>query len=172
MIQLSGRSIRAVHRLDAEGATRHREDAETALREAQRELGAHPALGVGFLHDAEKEFAEAVLTAALVDDDVVPGHESVGVSAAAWLNGLAEAGSELRRHLLDRLRAGEVERAEGLLGAMDDVYELVVSFDQPDAVTGGLRRSADNLRAVLERSRADLTTAALHARLQARLEQH
>src|SRR5436190_147751 len=88
----------------------------------------------------------------------------------AWLNGLAEAASELRRHLLDRLRGGELERAEGLLGAMEDVYDLLVTIDYPDAMTGGLRRTTDALRAVLERSRSDLTTTLLQARLQAAIE--
>ena len=32
---------------------------------------------------------------------------------------------------------------------MEDAYELLVSVDYPDAVTGGLRRTADVLRAVL-----------------------
>jgi translin len=92
------------------------------------------------------------------------------VTPAAWLNGLAEAASELRRHLLDRLREGNLERAEELLGIMDGVYEALVVVEFPDAVTGGLRRTADALRAVLERSRADLTTTLVQARLQATIE--
>ena len=88
----------------------------------------------------------------------------------AWLNGLAEAASELRRHLLDRLRAGQLAVAEALLIAMEDVYDLLVSIDYPDAVTGGLRRTADALRAVLERTRSDLTITVLQSRLQASLD--
>ena len=52
---------------------------------------------------------------------------------------------------------------------MEDVYDLVVTIDYPDAVTAGLRRTADALRAVLERTRSDLTTTILQARLQAAL---
>lgn len=124
----------------------------------------------GFLHDAEKEYAEAVLTAALVDGVALPGHASLGVEAPAWLNGLAEAASELRRHLLDRLRGGELAVSEDLLAAMEDVYEALVGVDYPDAVTAGLRRTADALRAVLERTRSDLTTTVLQVRLQTALE--
>ena len=91
--------------------------------------------------------------------------------AAAWLNGLAEAASELRRHLLDRLREGDLARGEALLAAMDDVYDLLVTIDYPDAVTGGLRRTTDALRAVLERTRGDLTTTLLQSRLQAALDE-
>ena len=90
---------------------------------------------------------------------------------AAWLNGLAEAASELRRHLLDRLRAGETARGEELLEAMEDVYDMLVTIEYPDAITGGLRRATDALRAVVERSRADVTTTVLQAGLQRAIEQ-
>ncbi|MDP9442707.1 MAG: haloacid dehalogenase, partial [Actinomycetota bacterium] len=121
------------------------------------------------LHDAEKEFAEAVLAAGLVAGEPLAGHRDIGVSAPAWLNGLAEAASELRRYLLDRLRAGELAEGERLLGAMDDVYDLLTSIDFPDALTGGLRRTTDALRAVLERIRSDLTLTRVQARLHAAL---
>ena len=38
----------------------------------------------------------------------------------------------------------------------DSVYGLLVSVDYPDAVTGGLRRTTDMLRGVLERTRGCL----------------
>ena len=130
-----------------------------------------PALSAaGFLHDAEKEYAEACLTVALVTGEPIDGAREVGVGLAAWLNGLAEAASELRRHLLDRLRAGETARGQELLAAMEDVYDLLVTIEYPDALTGGLRRSADALRAVVERSRADVTTTVLQARLQSSID--
>ena len=88
----------------------------------------------------------------------------------SWLRGLAEAASELRRHLLDRLRAGELDRGEELLAAMDDVYDALVTVDFPDAITGGLRRTLDALRAVLERTRGDVTTTVLQARLRDAIE--
>lgn len=124
----------------------------------------------GFLHDAEKEYAEARLTASLVSGGPIESHDTIGVQPAAWLNGLAEAASELRRHLLDRLREGRFDDAEELLVAMDDVYELLVTIDFPDAITGGLRRATDALRAVLERTRSDLTLTLVQSRLQHALE--
>ena len=124
----------------------------------------------GFLHDAEKEYAEAVLTRALVAGTEPPGPGEVGVGVPAWLNGLAEAASELRRHLLDLLRRDETDRAERLLTTMEDVYEALVTVDYPDAVTGGLRRTTDALRAVLERTRSDVTTTIMQFRLRSSLE--
>jgi len=92
------------------------------------------------------------------------------VLATSWLRGLAEAASELRRHLLDRLRAGELDRGEDLLAAMDDVYDVLVTVDFPDAITSGLRRTVDALRAVLERTRGDVTTTVLQERLRHAIE--
>jgi translin len=171
VIQCAGKSIRATHRGETDAAITLAVEAHTALSGAQEALLAFPAVaGAGFLHDAEKEYAEAVLFACLVAGEQVPTPLEVGVGPAAWLNGLAEAASELRRHTLDTLRAGDLTRAEAVLGLMDEVYGVVVTIDFPDAVTGGLRRTTDAYRAVLERTRSDLTTTMIQARLQASVE--
>jgi len=170
-IRACGLAIRAVHRRLPEEIAARLAEAQEALRAAQGALEPYPPLAaVGFLHDAEKEFAEAHLTRALVDGTPLPTASELQVRLPAWLNGLAEAASELRRHLLDRLRAGEVGRGEELLVAMEDAYDMLVTVDYPDAITGGLRRTTDALRAVVERSRSDVTTTVLQARLQHAIE--
>ena len=167
-IQACSQAIRALHRGDADTAAEQTGKADTALRAAQQALADHPALAaVGFLHDAEKEFAEAKLFGAFVGGGTLLGHADLRIAPAAWLNGLAEAASEQRRHLLDQLRAGDLDQAEATLSTMDRVYGALLTVDFPDAITGGLRRTTDALRAVLERTRSDLTTTALQARLQA-----
>ncbi|MHB8294460.1 MAG: haloacid dehalogenase [Acidimicrobiales bacterium] len=171
VVQLSGRAIRAVHRLQPEQARRLVEEAALLLSEAQRGLTPFPAVKwSGFVQDAEKEYAEAVLTAHLVANSALPSHSELGVTVGSWLGGLAEAASELRRHLLDRLRSGELRKAERLLAAMEEVYDNLFLVEHPDALTPGLRRSTDALRAVLERSRADVTTTACQARLERAME--
>lgn len=170
-IRTCSSAIRAVHRGEDDAVTRLTAEAAHSLREAQEALGPHPRVAhAGFLHDAEKEYAEALLTAALVKGSPLPGPDEVDVGLPAWLCGLAEAASELRRHLLDRIRAGELERGEHLLGVMEEVYDLLVTVDYPDALTGGLRRATDALRAVLERSRSDVTATVIQSRLQVALE--
>lgn len=170
-IRAAASAIRSIHRLDDDRAGAFIADSEAAIRQAQAVLSPYPAVAFGgFLHDAEKEYAEAVLTRALVAGTEPPGPAEVGVGVPAWLNGLAEAASELRRHLLDRLRQDQTAEAERLLDRMEDVYEALVAVDFPDAVTGGLRRSADALRAVLERTRGDVTTTIMQLRLRTALE--
>jgi len=170
-IRSCGLAIRAVHRLQPAESEARVAEADRSLRRAQEALAPYPRLAAaGFLHDAEKELAEARLTAALVAGASLPGPADLNVGLAAWLNGLAEAASELRRHLLDRLRAGETARGEELLRAMEDVYDMLVTIEYPDAITGGLRRATDALRAVVERIRADVTTTVLQAALQQAIE--
>jgi translin len=167
VIRSAGSSIRAIHQGDPDRAATLADESESELRIAQQALAPFPAIAyAGFLHDAEKEYVEARSVAVLVVKQPVPGPAELGVGGAAWMRGLAEAASELRRHLLDRLRDGDVERCESLLGAMQDVYDALMVVDHPDALTGGLRRTLDALRAVLERTRGDVTTSVLQVRLQ------
>jgi translin len=171
VIRASGSAIRSVHRLDFAEATTFIVEAERALREAQEVLEPHPAVAyAGFLTDAEKEFVEAKLTLAFVEGTALPSAAVLVVMPASWLKGLAEATSEMRRHLLDRLRTGDLDRGEELLTLMDDVYDALITVDFPDAITGGLRRTLDALRAVLERTRGDVTTTVLQTRLREAIE--
>jgi translin len=170
LVRQCANAIRAVHRAEFESAeTLLREATQTAygLREG---LVGHPGLlFAGYTQDALKEYAEAALVYAFLHGDAPPGPATLHVEPAAYLNGLAEAASELRRAILDGLRHGQVARGEALLEIMDDVYATLVTVDYPDAITGGLRRTTDALRAVLERTRGDMTAAIRQEQLTAAL---
>jgi translin len=170
-IQCAAASIRATQRGEYTRAEELAAEAADALARADEAVAGHPDVRHGgYLHDAKKEYAEARITLAFVRGDPLPAPGALGVEAPAYLNGLAEAASELRRHILDCLRVDRLERAELLLATMDEVYGLLVTVDFPDAVTGGLRRTTDALRAVIERTRGDLTNALVAARLRAAVE--
>jgi translin len=68
--------------------------------------------------------------------------------------------------VLDLLRGDDLDRAVEMLAAMDEIYGVLISVDFPDAITGGLRRTTDALRAVLERTRGDLTITINQRRLE------
>jgi translin len=164
-------AIRAVHRREFREARVLIAEAAAYLAEAEAALGPHADVRyAGYLNDAKKEFAEANLTLAFVEDIAMPTAEVLGVEVQSYLNGMAEAASELRRQVLDCLRRDEGVEAERLLGLMDDVYSVLVTVDYPDAITGGLRRTTDALRAVLERTRGDVTTALVAWRLRGAIE--
>jgi translin len=112
---------------------------------------------------------EACATQAIIAGRPLPAPEGLGVELPAYLNGLGEAVGELRRHLLDKLRAGDVARCESVLTAMDDVYGVLVTLDYPDAMTGGLRRTTDAVRGILERTRGDFTVSVRQRELEQRL---
>jgi translin len=157
-IRCCANAIRAVHRGDRKAADALLVEARELLDVAEATLAAHPDVYyAGFLQDAQKEYAEAQATRALVTGEPLPPPEDVGVGDAPYLNGLAEAVGELRRHLLDVLRAGDVARAGELFEAMEEIHAVLVDLDFPDAMTGGLRRSTDVARAIIERTRSDLT---------------
>ena len=162
-----------MHRREFDAARVQLEDAAKLLDEAADATAAHPDIHFGgFLHDAQKEFVEAHLTLAYVAHEPAPDIAALGVDVPAYLNGLAEAGSELRRQVLDCLRRGDLDEAEAMFAVMDEVYSLLVTIDYPEALTGGLRRSTDALRAVLERTRGDVTNAIVSARLQHAVDRH
>jgi translin len=170
-IRSCAQAIRAVHRDELREARELIAVAAAYLAEAESVLDGHPDVRyAGFLHDAKKEFVEANLTLAFVADQPVPSAEQLGVGVQAYLNGMAEAASELRRQALDCMRRDDLVEAERLLGVMDAVYGLLITIDYPEALTGGLRRTTDALRAVLERTRSDVTTALVAARLREAVE--
>ncbi len=165
LIQACARSIREVHRGELVEACARLDEARATANEGFKALKEHPDIEhAGFVHDAEKEYAEARATLALVSGKPLPSPEDLEVTTTAWLNGIAEAAGELRRVILDRLRQGKFEGCDALLEAMDDIYALLVTIDFPDAMTGGLRRTTDQTRGILERTRGDLTMAIVQRR--------
>jgi translin len=159
-VRSSANAIRALHRHDFEAAEALAAEAARSLRGATEALAEHADIHhAGFVHDAAKEYAEARLVLALVRDQAIPSPADLGVEGVSYLHGLAESVGELRRHLLDFLRHGEVAPCERLLERMDEIYGQLVTIDFPDAMTAGLRRSTDSARAILERTRGDLTLA-------------
>ena len=171
IVRLSANAIRAVHRDDFDEAARLVEQARAMQDALAGELREHPNIyWSGYVQDAQKEYAEANIVLGIISGRGVPSPEDLRVENAVYLNGLGEAAGELRRYVLDALRRWQPARAETLLAAMDDIYGLLVTVDYPDAITGGLRRTTDMVRGVLERTRGDLTVALQNRRLLDALE--
>ncbi len=154
----AAQAIRAIHREEHDGAYEQLDQARALVRTMQDELSGFPELYyAGYTQDAIKEFVEASITCALIENQPLPSPDELKVEYATYLNGLAEAVGELRRRCLDILRQGYSNEAERLLSCMDDVYATLVTMDYPDAVTNGLRRQTDLIRGIIERTRGDLT---------------
>ncbi len=170
VIRLSANTIRSLHRGELDAAQRLTNDAESELRALSAAVADHPDLQfAGFTIDAQKEFAEARLTFAIVTGVPLPTPIDLTVDIVPFLHGLGEAVGEMRRRLLDMLRAGDLSEAERLLGGMNEIVDLLAALDYPDGMTAGLRRTTDVARSLVERSRADVTSTAVQERLRAQL---
>ncbi len=172
LIRTCGLVTRAVHRHEFEEARRLLQEARQRAEEMVVPLAEHPDLyHAGYTGDALKEWVEAECLYAIVQGDALPTPTSLNVPDRVYLGGLAEAATELRRHILDLMRNDHLPKAEALLGWMDEIYDALILVDYPDALTGGLRRAVDILRGVLERTRGDMTLTLQHRRLIQALEE-
>jgi translin len=151
-------AIRAVHRNEFDIMEEYLTEAQSLADKIRDDLKDHPDLQyAGYTQDSLKEFVEANVTCALVQNQALHTPEELGVEYATYLNGLAEVVGELRRRILDILRSGYSQEAERLLNHMDDIYSILVTMDYPDAITHGLRRQTDTARNLVEKTRGDVT---------------
>ena len=170
VIRYSANAIRAVHRGEFEEAREVISRAELRLKETAPIRQENPEIYfAGFLADARKEFAEANITLAVISGSTIPRSNDLGIDPSSFLNGLAEVIGELRRYILDALRRDYFDRCQELMDVMDEIYSILMTVDFPEAVTGGLRHSTDQMRGVLERTRGDLTMALRQRNLELRL---
>jgi translin len=172
VIRCSAYAIRAIHREEEKEATQLIDSASASLQQLKSKLADshNDLLFMGFVHDAQKEFAEANITFSLITGKPLPGPDALGINYAAYLNGLGEAVGELRRYVLDNIRKDNLARSEEILSIMDDIYNTLITIDFPDAITHGLRRTTDSVRGILERTRGDLTLALKQKSLEEKLD--
>lgn len=171
LTRLSALTIRAVHRSDHDESQALLKEAREMVEIMKKDLAVFPDLYyAGYTQDAIKEFAEASLTCALIENRRLPRPEELGIEYATYVNGMAETIGEMRRRCLDILRQGYSDEAERLLSTMDEIYNFLVTMDYPDAITNGLRRQTDLVRGIIERTRADLTLSQREQHLQEALE--
>jgi len=171
VIRYSADAIRAVHRQQHDRAKRLLDSAHELVRELNHDLAKHgKLLHSGFIHDAQKEFAEGYITLALIAGEDLPKPRALGVSNAAYLDGLGESVGELRRYILDSLRRDDFTRCEELLTIMDEIYGILITMDFPELLAHGLRRTTDTIRAITERTRGDLTVSLRQKNLETKLD--
>lgn len=163
-------AIRAVHRDETDTANQHIIEAGKLVKELGSIVDEFPKIYyAGYSQDALKEYAEAQIVFALVNNKQLPTPKDLALENATYLKGLAEAVGELRRRCLDILRSGHSDEVERLLEHMNEIYAVLVTMDYPDAVTGGLRRLTDISRSIIERTRGDITISLRQEKLENQL---
>ena len=170
LIRYAARAIRAIHRDDTTLAQENLAQADELAAALRTGLANEPDLYfTGYAQDALKEFCEAHLTVATILDQDWPSPEDLQVEFATYLNGMSEVVGELRRRIMDLMRAGHSPEVERLLEVMEDIYALLVTMDYPDALTYGLRRRTDIARSIIERTQADITISYRQQQLEQRI---
>jgi len=170
IIRYSADAIRAVHRQEHDKAKELLDSAHELVQELNHDLARHgKLLHSGFIHDAQKEVAEGYIALALIAGADLPKPRALGVSNAAYLDGLGESVGELRRYILDSLRRDDFSRCEELLMIMDEIYGMLITMDFPELLAHGLRRTTDAVRAIIERTRGDLTVSLRQKNLENKL---
>lgn len=172
VVRNSANAIRAIHRHQFDEARTLIATIHGLVQEMNTVLADYPEVKyAGFVHDSQKEFAEATIFLSVVTNDPLPDPDSLHIDYPAYLHGIGDATGEMRRLILDRIRDGAsaTKENEEMLNTMDDIYFELISFDYPAAITAGLRRITDVLRGTIERTRGDLSTAMSQQKLQAAL---
>ena len=163
-------AVRAIHRREFDEARTRLSEAKVQLDEISSLIQPHPEVCyAGFLQDAQKEFAEASLTLAIVTQNELPTPQELNMGEAPYVNGLAECIGELRRHSLDRMRLGEMLESERRMEVRDAIFCALTTLDFPDGLTRGLRRNTDIARGCLEKTRGELTASKENQRLIAQM---
>ncbi len=171
VIRASARAIAATHRGDRSSADELLTNARDTLTTLTKAVKAEPHLAdSGIILMAYQEYGEALVVQALIRDGKLLTPEELGIPYKPYLAALTDAAGELRRHALDLIRADEVDRAEQALKLMEEIFELLMEFDYPDAILPGMKRRQDMVRRVIERTRGDLTIAIRQRKLERALE--
>ncbi len=171
IIGISSRSIRSAQRKDFKNAEKLINEGIKKLNSANKKLKSFSLdINTTFFLDGEKELCEAIFFLSFVSSYKITSTKLDLFSPSSLLKGMAEAASELRRTSLDNIRENNLEMSENYLDIMNEVVDLLESIDYPEGVTQGLRRTTDQLRSVVERTRGDITIALQRNQLEGKIE--
>ena len=154
------KSIRFIHRNDIQGAEEFIDSAKKKITELKKLTENVSEISfAGYVLDAEREYVEAVLFYVYESKGYIEPFEKFNVHPSSYIQGIGDTIGEWRRKALDHLRNLELVKSESYLNIMEEGLGILNELDYPDALTGGLRRYADNARGIIERTRSDITNA-------------
>jgi len=148
---------------EGQGVAGDLEELRRLTRELSEWIRAEGRGDEGIAHDAFQEAVEASLLGAVVRGHALPGPADLGVDPESFLLGLGDLVGEVRRLILARLNAGDLADADRMLTLMDTLYRTLMRFDTTRSIVA-LKPKQDTARALLERTRGEVTMAHLLAR--------
>lgn len=139
------------------------EEVRSGAKELTETLQEEAGADAGLVLAALQECVEATLLDATFEGTELPGPADLGVEPEPYLLGLGDLIGELRRRVLQELSAGDLPAAERLLALMEELTHALARFEAPRSIVS-LKPKQDTARALVERTRGDLTLARLLAR--------
>ena len=166
IVRECSKSIRNIHRNDVSSAKEHMESAQNKIEKLKNICSDISEISyAGYVLDAEREFVEAVLFYNFDVNGYIEPYKKFNVHPSSYIQGIGDTIGEWRRKALDHLRNLDIKKAETYLEIMEEGMGILNELDYPDALTGGLRRYADNARSIIERTRSDITNAFINEAL-------
>ena len=166
IVRECSKSIRNIHRNDVSSAKEHMERAQNKIEKLKNICSEISEISyAGYVLDAEREFVEAVLFYNFDVNGYIEPYKKFNVHPSSYIQGIGDTIGEWRRKALDHLRNLDIKKAETYLEIMEEGMGILNELDYPDALTGGLRRYADNARSIIERTRSDITNAFINEAL-------
>ncbi len=166
-IQECSAAIISLHRQKLDEADRRIAQVEEILSLAkqasrrERELWYH-----GLMNQAYQEYCEAKLLREYVRTGKLMSPTKIRAPREAYILGLADFCGELRRSCLDSIRRGELAKAIKNFETMEKIYDELMITLHAAPNTRGLRRKCDQVRALVEHTRGDVTMEYQRARIE------
>jgi translin len=162
--RLSTKAVREIHKGDFESAKKLTDEAASSLSELDQDD-----MKFKFMQESLQEYSEAVIVYALLRKEDPPGFNELGVPPEYYALGLGDVVGELRRYILDAIRAERYEDVEHFLELMDEISHEIMSLDYPSAIIP-IRRKQDAARILLEKTEGEVTVALNQAKLTKKID--
>lgn len=154
IIRHCSNGIKLIHAGDVKSAKREIESAEKKVAPF-----AKTAEFAYLLEQTYQEIAEARLLLAAVEGKTLPGWEELGMPFEPYLLGLCDLIGELRREMLEMLKAGKKEDAECYFGLMSGIYDELMPVRFSNSLLPNFRKKQDVARSQVEQARSELVRA-------------
>ncbi len=124
----------------------------------------------GLLRNGFQEIAEAHILWAIKSGNSIMSPKELDITSGSYVLGLGDVVGELRRMVLDKLADGKLNEARKLLLIMEQIKDMLMIFDYPNAVLP-VKHKQDIARDLVEKTRGDVTNALINTSLKNKMDE-